>query len=202
MYKRIIFGLLFSLGWMVNAQGADEKQQDRILEQAEVPTGGDFTLNSVNGPISTTELRGKVILLYFGYTKCPDICPTSLSFMTQALNGLSKEELKTVVGIFVSVDPKRDTLETLDHYVDYFHENYIGVTGTDAEVAEVAKLYGAKYHAVELENSEFGYSVNHSSVTYLIDKQGKLRLIFPHETAPSIMLEGVRHLITEELTQS
>ena len=202
MYKRIIFSLLFSLGWLVNVQGADEKQQDRILEQAEVPTGGDFTLHSVNGPISTKELRGKVIMLYFGYTKCPDICPTSLSFMTQALNGLTEDELKTVVGIFVSVDPNRDTLETLKNYVGYFHKNYIGVTGTETEVAKVAELYGAKYYKVELKDSAFGYSVNHSSVTYLIDKQGKLRLIFPHETSPSIMLEGVRHLISEESTQS
>ncbi|MDJ0806795.1 MAG: SCO family protein [Gammaproteobacteria bacterium] len=196
MYIKVLLGLLVSLGLMVDALGANGRPEDRIL-QAQVPTGGDFTLQSVNGPVSTEDLRGKVILLYFGYTKCPDVCPTSLSFMTQALNGLTDEELKNVVGIFVSVDPKRDTVEILDQYVDYFHENYIGLTGTESEVAEVAKLYGAQYHEVELTNSAFGYSVNHSSVTYLIDTKGELKLIFPHETPPSVMLEGVRYLIAE-----
>ncbi len=198
MYKRIFLGLLISLSWMVNAQGAEERPQDRILEQAAAPTGGDFTLQSVDGPVSTKALRGKVILLYFGYTLCPDVCPTSLSFMTQAMSGLTEEELKKVVGVFVSVDPKRDTVERLDKYVNYFHKNYIGVTGTEAEVAEVAKLYGAKYHEVELKDSALGYSVNHSSVTYMIDTRGQLKLIFPHETSPSVMLEGMRYLMAED----
>lgn len=197
----IILSLLLLLGSLICSQGVLAQPQDRILEQEEAPTGGDFTLQSAHGPVSTKDLRGKVIMLYFGYTKCPDVCPTSLSFMTQALNGLSEAELKQVVGLFVSVDPKRDTLETLDLYVNYFHENYIGVTGTEDEVAAVAKLYGAKYYEVELKNSAFGYSVNHSSVTYLIDKKGELRLIFPHETSPSIMLEGMRYLIQEQATE-
>ncbi|MEN8177700.1 MAG: SCO family protein [Pseudomonadota bacterium] len=197
MYKRIILGLLISLGLTINALGADVRQQDRILEQTQTPTGGDFTLQSVNGPVSTKDLRGKVILLYFGYTMCPDVCPTSLSFMTQTLSGLTEEELENVVGIFVSVDPKRDTVESLDKYVNYFHKNYIGVTGTEAEVAEVAKLYGAQYHEVELKDSALGYSVNHSSVTYMIDTKGELKLIFPHETHPSVMLEGLRYLMAE-----
>jgi protein SCO1 len=197
MYKRLFLGLLFLLASVTSALAADARPKDRVLE-AEVPSGGDFTLQSVNGPVSTEDLRGKVIMLYFGYTKCPDVCPTSLSFMTQALNGLTEEELKKVVGIFVSVDPKRDTLETLDQYVHYFHKNFIGVTGSPEEVAAVAKLYGAKYYEVKLEGSAFGYSVNHSSVTYLIDSKGELKLIFPHETPPSVMLEGLRYLIAED----
>jgi protein SCO1/2 len=200
MYVNLILSLLILLGGSFAVHGAGTEQRDRILKQEESPTGGDFTLSSINGPLSTKSLRGKVILLYFGYTKCPDVCPTSLSFMTQVMNELSEDELQKVVGLFVSVDPKRDSLQTLHDYVNYFHRNYIGVTGTESEVAAVAKLYGAKYHQVKLENSAFGYSVNHSSVTYLIDKTGKLRLIFPHETSPAIMLQGVRHLINEETT--
>ncbi len=195
MFMRFFFCAFICVVWSLHAYGAEgEPRQDKVLEQAVAPTGGDFTLQSVKGPVSTRDLRGKVILLYFGYTKCPDVCPTSLAFMTQALNELSPEELKNVIGIFVSVDPKRDTLKTLDEYVGYFHENYIGLTGSAAEVAEVAKLYGAQYYEEELKDSAFGYSVNHSSATYLIDRQGKLRFVFPHETPPGILLEAIRHL--------
>lgn len=195
MFMRIFFCSLICVVWSLHVYGVEgEPRQDKVLEQTAAPTGGDFTLHSVKGPVSTKDLRGKVIMLYFGYTKCPDVCPTSLAFMTQALNELSSEELKNVIGIFVSVDPKRDTLKTLDEYVGYFHENYIGLTGSAAEVAEVAKLYGAQYYEEELKDSAFGYSVNHSSATYLIDRQGKLRFVFPHETPPAILLEGIRHL--------
>ena len=197
MYKRIILGLLIALASTL-AASAEERPEDLVLETEQVPTGGDFSLQSIDGPLSTKDLRGKLILLYFGYTMCPDVCPTSLSFLTQALNGLTEEELTNVVGIFVSVDPKRDSVEKLKQYVNYFHKNLIGVTGTPEEVAEVAKLYGAKYYEVELQGSAIGYSVNHSSVTYLIDKQGDLKMIFPHETPATDMLEAIRYLLAEE----
>jgi protein SCO1/2 len=138
-----------------------------------------------------------VILLYFGYTKCPDVCPTSLALITQAINELSGDELKEVVSLFVSVDPKRDTPQSLAEYVGYFHDNFIGVTGSPAEVAEAARRYGAQYHEVELKDSALGYAVNHSSATYLVDAAGELRFVFPHETPPSVLLEGVRYLLAE-----
>ncbi|MEN8213229.1 MAG: SCO family protein, partial [Pseudomonadota bacterium] len=155
------------------------EQQDTVPGITDAPPGGDFTLHSSKGPFSLEEQRGKVVLLYFGYTRCPDICPTSLSFMTQALNELDDEELKKVLGVFVSVDPARDSFEMLDEYVAYFHPNLIGVTGSEQEVAETAALYGAQYYEVELKGSAFGYSVNHSAVIYLIAPDGELRFIFP-----------------------
>ena len=102
-------------------------QLDEIPDlSAELP-GGDFTLLSSQGKFSLKQFRGKVVLLYFGYTKCPDVCPTSLAFLSQALNELSDDELKSVQGVFVSVDPRRDTVQVLDEYVSYFHPNLIGV---------------------------------------------------------------------------
>jgi protein SCO1/2 len=198
MYRRFFFILLLVLGCAIEAQATeDAPQQDRVLELDKAPNGGDFTLQSINGPVSTRDLRGKVLMLYFGYTKCPDVCPTSLAFITQTLHELSPQELPQVVGIFISVDPKRDNVQALADYVAYFHENFIGLTGSAEEIAAVAGLYGAQYHQVELPGSAFGYSVNHSSATYLIDKQGQLRFVFPHQTAPSIMLEGLRYLLAE-----
>ncbi len=162
----------------------------------EAPSGGDFILQSSKGAVALEALRGKVVLLYFGYTKCPDVCPTSLSLMTQALNGLSADELQRVQGIFVSVDPKRDTPDSLEQYAAYFHDNLVGVTGTEDEVARVAALYGAQYYEEEMEGSAFGYSVNHSAVTYLITPEGVLRFIFPHGTAPSVILEAIRYVLS------
>jgi len=199
LYRRILLAVLLIFTTALYAHAADAPtQKDEVMEQEEAPPGGDFTLQSADGPVSTRDLRGRVIMLYFGYTKCPDVCPTSLSFMTQALNELSDEELEKITSIFVSVDPKRDTVEALAEYVDYFHENFVGVTGSEEEIAHVAKLYGAKYYDVELEGSAFGYSVNHSAATYLIDQQGELRFLFPHQTPPSVILEAIRYLFAEK----
>ena len=167
----------------------------RLPRVADTPPGGDFTLHMGGERFSLEDLRGKVVLLYFGYTKCPDVCPTSLSYMTEALNGLEGHEMKKVAGVFVSVDPKRDTPERLKEYVAYFHPSFIGVTGTVKEIARAAKLYGARYAEVELEGSAFGYAVNHSAATYLIGPDGELRFIFPHNTPSEVITEAIRYVL-------
>ena len=186
----LVFGLLFLLPVLA---GEPVVRKDGVPGITEAPPGGDFSLHSSRGPFSLKDLQGKVVLLYFGYTRCPDVCPTSLSFMTQALNMLNDEELKKVQGVLVSVDPKRDTFDVLDEYAEYFHPNLMGVTGSEKEVAVAAGLYGAQYYEVELKGSAFGYSVNHSAVTYLIGKEGELRFIFPHGTPSSVILEAIRY---------
>ena len=107
------------------------------------PTGGDFSLMSADGPFRLQEQRGKVVLIYFGYTFCSDVCPTNLSLMSQALNALTDEELTRVQGLFVSVDPERDKVEGLKKYAQHFHDGMLGVTGASAELAEIATRYGA-----------------------------------------------------------
>ncbi len=127
MFKREIFAVLFCtllMPMLVIAGGDALQPKDEVPAIEEAPLGGDFTLQSVAGPVSLKDLHGKVVLLYFGYTKCPDVCPTSLSFMTQALNEMTDDELAKVQGVFVSVDPKRDTVESLKEYVEYFHPNF------------------------------------------------------------------------------
>ncbi len=160
------------------------------------PSGGDFTLQSVNGQVSLKDFQGKVVLLYFGYTSCPDVCPTSLTLMRIALSQLSDEELTQVRGVFISVDPERDTLERLDEYSRHFHPNISGVTGTPEQVAEVAQHYGAIYQRAE-SDSAMGYTVDHSSVTYLIDQQGQLINSLPHGTMPGIILQEIRKLLNK-----
>lgn len=186
----LLMGLLtwMLLGW----QPADETQVSPM--QAAMPQGGDFTLQGPQGPVSLDDFRGKVVLLYFGYTWCPDICPTNLSLFSRVLNELGPEELAQVQPIFVSVDPRRDTLVRLKEYTEYFHERLIGITGSDAEVAKVAALYGVAYRAVNPE-TDSNYAVDHSADTYIVDQQGQLVEKLPHGSAAETLLKEIRSLL-------
>ncbi len=161
------------------------------------PTGGAFTLQSADGPVSLKDYRGKLVLLYFGYTKCPDICPTSMATMTQAVNGLTPQQADKVKLVFVSIDPDRDTPGSLVEYVSYFHANFIGLTGSKAVLTEVAERYGVQYYKVEMENSSFGYAMNHSGALYLITDDGALRFIFPHGVPASVVYDALLHVMPE-----
>ncbi len=162
--------------------------------QVTAPPGGDFVLQSAKGPVALHDFRGKVVLLYFGYTWCPDVCPTSLSLMGQALRALAPSELGEVQGIFVSVDPARDTVDRLATYAAYFHPNILGITGTAADVAQVAKQYGAAYHKVP-GGSPTEYVVDHTSFTCVIGKDGHIYRVLPHGTAPQTIDAVVREAL-------
>lgn len=154
------------------------------------PTGGDFVLESADGPVALADFRGKVVLVYFGYTFCPDICPTSLALIAQALNGLGGDELERVQAIFISVDPERDTPERLARYTAFFHPRIIGATGEPAEIAEIAARYGAAYRKVEGESAG-GYLVDHTSTTAVVAADGTLAAILPHGTPPPDIITAI-----------
>lgn len=154
----------------------------------------DFTLRSASGKVSLSDYRGKVVLIYFGYASCPDICPTSLSFLAAAFSKLEEAELVNVRGIFISVDPERDTLLRLAEYTTFFHENIVGVTGSAKQIDEVARRYGVIYKRVE-SDSAMGYTVDHSSVTYVIDPDGKLVASLPHGTTADVIVKEIRALL-------
>ena len=153
-------------------------------------------LQAPQGPFRLQEQRGKVVLIYFGYTFCPDICPTNLALMAQALNALTEEELARVQGVFISVDPQRDAVDLLAPYTNHFHPTIIGMTGEAGDVARIAAQYGAAYRKVEGE-SQGGYLVDHSSNTYVIAPDGSLHATLPHATAPQKILEVTRRLLAQ-----
>ncbi len=155
------------------------------------PSGGDFVLQTNNGAFSLKEQRGKIVLIYFGYTYCPDICPTNLSHMAQALNELTEQELDQVQPIFISVDPQRDSLAHLEIYTRHFHDSIIGMTGDEKAIGKIARQYGAAYQKVTGE-SEGGYLIDHSSFTYLVDQHGQLTTSFLHATHPQEMVNTIR----------
>jgi protein SCO1/2 len=198
----LIIGLMLLLAWAVLVWDPvpENGAAHSTLELTGVPTGGDFTLQSSKGPFSLESQRGKVVLLYFGYTMCPDICPTALAFLGQALSTLEPGELEQVQVVFVSVDPERDTPERLEIFSTYFHESILGVTGTPQEVAEVAGMYGAAYRRVE-SDSAVGYMVDHTSLVYVINQDGELLDSMPHGTAPEVIVKTVRPLLQQPPAQ-
>ena len=191
----LLAGLLIWVAFYWNP--ASRERVHQALNIASAPKGGDFELTSYKGPISLKQLRGKVVALYFGYTQCPDICPTSLGYLSLALGQLSPGELAEFQGLFVSVDPKRDTLQRLKDYGEYFHPAILGITGSVDEIDDVVKQYGAAYRVTQ-SNSQMGYIVDHSADTYLIDRQGKLGKVLPHGTAPADVLAEIRKLLKRE----
>lgn len=156
----------------------------QVKDKTSSPAGGDFVLQSDNGPVALADYRGKIVIVYFGYAFCPDICPTSLGLLSLALRKLSDNELNQVQPIFISVDPERDTVERLKTYAGAFHPKIIGLTGNPVDIASVAQNYGAVYMKVEMPDSAMGYAVDHSSKYYLIDRSGVLSQEIMHGTDP------------------
>ena len=172
------------------------------LELAAPPTGGDFILDAATGPVDLASLRGQVVLVYFGYTWCPDICPTNLAFIAMALRELTPDELARVRVLFVSVDPERDDLSRLAGYAAHFHPNILGVTGTAEQVARAAKLYGAAYRRTDQSDSAMGYLIDHSASTYVLDPSGHLARTLDHATAPTEILAAIRGLLVTDSGKS
>jgi len=153
--------------------------------------GGEFTLYQGNNPVSPGDFRDQLVVLYFGFASCPDVCPTTLTIIGSALKQLTPEELEEVQPIFISVDPERDQGEQLDAYAGYFHPSFIGITGTPDEVQKVANQYGGFFIKVD-SDSALEYLVEHTSKTYIISKDGKYVSILPHDMTTELALTAIR----------
>ncbi|MCX6067619.1 MAG: SCO family protein [Chloroflexi bacterium] len=138
----------------------------------------DFTLSGSNGqPVTLSDYRGKLVLLYFGYTTCPDVCPTTLAELRKARELLGKRGDQVQV-LMVTIDPERDTLEILGDYITHFDSSFIALTGTSDQIAAVATYYGIFYQKNE-SDSALGYLMDHTATVMAIDRQGYLRVVFP-----------------------
>lgn len=137
-----------------------------------------FTLESAAGPVSPADFAGDVVVLFFGYTHCPDVCPTTLATLARAMDLLG-ETADDVHVVFVSVDPARDTPESLADFVSRFDERFVGVTGDPDAVADAAALYGIYYEAHGTSGS---YLVDHTATVSVLDRDGYLALVFPFGT--------------------
>jgi protein SCO1/2 len=152
--------------------------------------GGPFTLTDQNGKSrSDSEFRGRLMIVYFGYTFCPDVCPTDLMAITQALDALGKDAAG-VQPIFITIDPERDNPVMAD-YLRAFHPSFVGLTGSPEEIRKVANAYKAFYARVE-DPRTGEYSIDHSGVIYLIGRDGKYLGFMPPQTAPDRLIEILR----------
>lgn len=153
------------------------------------PIGGPFTLTDQNGRRrSDTEFRGRLMIVYFGYTWCPDVCPTDLMAITQALERLGSAA-DGVQPIFISIDPERDT-SVLADYVAAFHRKLIGLTGSPEEIQRVADAYKTFY--VKVPDERGGYSIDHTGVIYLMGRSGEYLGFMPPQTSPDRLADVLR----------
>jgi len=153
--------------------------------------GGHFTLDTVEGPLDTASLQTDLSLLFFGYTYCPDVCPVELAKAAQVMQSLGADAERVSV-IFITVDPRRDTPAAVDAYAKAFDPRFIGVTGDDARVRDVMRQYQVYAQKVG-EGTD--YTVDHTSRTYVVNREAKLMALFAMDTEVPAMVEQIRRLL-------
>ena len=153
--------------------------------------GGPFALTDQNGRTVTSDsLKGKPTLIYFGYAFCPDVCPTSLLLMETAVEKLGPEAAKKVNLVFITVDPERDTPKLMKGYVENFGPTFIGLTGTTEQIAQVARAYRVYFQRVPGKDGG-PYLMDHSSIVYLLDRNGRFVTHFTHEAKAETIAQAV-----------
>jgi cytochrome oxidase Cu insertion factor (SCO1/SenC/PrrC family) len=157
--------------------------------------GGPFTLTDQTGkPRSDSEFRGKLMIVYFGYTFCPDVCPTDLMAITQALDALGPAATD-VQPVFITIDPERDT-KVLADYLAAFHRSFVGLTGSPDEIRKVANSYKAFYAKVPGERGG-EYSIDHAGVIYLMGRNGEYLGFMPPQTNPDRLTQILRNYLAK-----
>lgn len=195
--KKIIFlamaAALVICGSLIAFLWSDQSQNNLDVGGADGKLGGDFVLTGQQGPVSLSDYKGEAVVLYFGFTTCPEICPTSMRVISKAFKSLPEEALNKTQGIMVSVDPERDTLENLALYTEYFHPKIQGLLGTKAEVDAVAKDYGAFFEINDINTENYEYV--HTSRYFIIDQQGNLVDAMRHGTTPNELRARIEEVL-------
>jgi cytochrome oxidase Cu insertion factor (SCO1/SenC/PrrC family) len=176
--------------WLRTALTPDSGQESEVTFEI----GGPFSLVGSDGrPVTEHGWPGRLLLIYFGYRFCPDVCPTTLQTMAAALDGLGPQGEK-VQPLFVSVDPERDRPETLAAYVALFHPRLVGATGSPEQITAMAKAF--RFYFRKVAGSDPGsYTIDHSAYTFLTDDRGRVLKIFGHGTAAAEMADGIREVL-------
>ena len=157
--------------------------------------GGPFALLDGKGnPVSDRDFRGRFLLVYFGYTFCPDVCPTALGKLSSVLDRLDKAQLDQLAVVFISVDPQRDHGARLSEYGSAFHPLITGLTGTREQIDAVAKAYGARYR-IAGDTSRDDYAIDHTSVVYVMNREGAFVTQFTHNATPEAMLAKLQAVL-------
>lgn len=174
--------------------GQGQAQADPLATQF----GGAFSLTDHHGSrVSDTDFRGRFMLVYFGFTRCTDTCPVDLPIIAQALDGLGPRA-ETIAPLFITVDPAHDTPPVLAAYVATFHPRLIGLTGSEAEIAAVARAYKVHRRKLTLPHHGAGqYVVDHGSLTYLMGRDGRFLTLLPHNSGAARMEQVLRRYLDQ-----
>ncbi len=163
------------------------------------PIGGTFTLVNQDGKlIHDADFRGKFMLVYFGYTYCPDLCPTGLKVIARALDQLG-EDADKLQPLFITIDPARDTPAKMKDYVASFHPRIIGLTGSDAQIAEAAQAYQVYYAKGDMVDDK-DYVMDHSSLIYLMGPDGKFLSMYNDDVDPLQLIKALREALNAPST--
>ena len=184
-----------SPGWLA---GCDSKQKPsfRNTDITGAEFARDFALNGHDGkPRSLADFKGKVVVMFFGYTQCPDVCPTTMAEMAEVMRQLGADADRVQV-LFVTVDPERDTPQLLSQYVPAFDKRFLGLYGDAEATARVAKEFKIFYKKVP-GNSATSYTVDHSAGSYVFDKQGKVRLFVRHGQGAEVLTKDLKALLDQ-----
>ncbi len=154
--------------------------------------GGHFVLETATGPLDTAQLNTDLMLIYFGYTYCPDVCPTELARMAQIYEGLGEDQTR-VSGLFVTVDPERDTVKAVTEYAEVFDPSFKGLSGDQAQIERVMRQY--QVYAQKVGDDPENYTVDHSSRIYLMDRDAKLMALFSMDTEIPVMIDQVKNFL-------
>ena len=201
MIKKIILFSLFSLlifssiYFFLNKDYYQNTTVQKIENQDALP-GGHFRLIKQDGTVFDSEISNKLMLIYFGFTYCPDVCPTTLIKMADVIDRLGDDALQ-VNSIFISVDPERDNVEVVNDYVSAFHNQIIGLTGNKEQISDVARDWGVYYQKEFFDGAE-EYTVNHLDIIFLANANGEFIDFFPPKIQSALIVEKVRNLIKSD----
>ncbi len=162
-----------------------------------LPMGGDFHLTDHDDrPFELASLRGRVVLVFFGYSSCPDACPTTLSKLATVSRRLGDERTR-IKTLYISVDPERDTPAVLKADLQHFDLDALGLTGTKGDIDTVTAQYGAAYQIVPAPDSAAQYTVAHTTWVYALDTKGRVRIRFGYEASVDEIVQGLRAILAE-----
>ncbi|MBA4208859.1 MAG: SCO family protein [Parvibaculum sp.] len=187
----IVLAILAGVALSEFLAGTAENRNAGASSSAAASVGGPFTLVNHEGETVTEEdFRGRYMLLYFGFTFCPDVCPTELGAMASAINALG-EKGEQVTPVLITIDPERDTPEVMARYVALFHPRLVGLTGTPEQIDAAAKAWHVFYRKAEDESSSADYTMDHSSIIFLMGPDGEYLKLFRPHTPPGEMAQEI-----------
>jgi protein SCO1/2 len=188
-----LIGAVVGAGALLLTRGASGPH---VENSGKALIGGPFALTDQTGKtVTDQDFRGRYMLVFFGFTHCPDICPTELQVMAAALEALSPKEREEIVPVFITLDPERDTPEVMAAYVKNFGSGFVGLTGSPEAIAAAAKVYRIAYSKFQQYKLRSDYTIDHSALVYLMDKNGDYITHFAYGTPAAKLTETLHRYL-------